>query len=144
MPTLGSLPAASAPAGSDIIPVQQLDGVVRRVTAQQLVSSACMLSATGLTANGALATLPANAVIAGIYIANTTANAVLGGVNIGTSAGASDIAGALIVGANGLLAVPQSTLLKAFLSASGAASLFISAVTAWNGASLNVRVKYDV
>ena len=94
-------------------------------------------------ANGAVATVPQNAILRAIYIQNTTANAVTGGINIGTTSGGSDVVLAFAVGANGLLVVDGATLLKKYMSSTQDQLLFISAVTAWNSAVLNIRFQFD-
>lgn len=102
---------------------------------------------SAITANDTTATavsIPANAVLRAIYIRNTTANAVTGGINIGTTAAGSDVVSAFAVAGNGLLVInPGATLLKQYFSATASQQLFISAVTAWNSASLIVRFEFD-
>lgn len=100
------------------------------------------IAVNAVTANGALSPdVPAGYAIDAIYIRNTTANAVTGGVNFGTTSLASDIALAFAVGANGFVAIPAASILKLVFSATAAQTLFISAVTAFNSASLNVVVR---
>lgn len=103
--------------------------------------SALILKTTGLTADGALTTLPIGAVIQQIIVFNTTANAVTGGINIGTSALAADVVSALAVGTGALLAAP---VLAAVFSTTLTQDLFISAGVSWNSADLTVWVLYNV
>ena len=95
---------------------------------------------TGISVNGAAGVVPVNRKVRAIYIQNTTANAVTGGVNIGTTSGASDIASAVAVGANGLVTINAGGLSKQWFSATAAQTVFISDVSAWNSASLNVEL----
>lgn len=81
--------------------------------------------------------LPAGCVLERVYIRNNTANAVTGGVRIGTTDGGVDVVVALAVGANGM--VDTASLLS--LLASTATTLYIQAVTLWNGASLDIAFK---
>lgn len=75
-----------------------------------------------------------------IFVVNTTANAVTGGIRIGTTAGGTDVLGATAVGGNAVLDV-NSTLLKRLFSTGSETTLYVEAVTAWNSASLNIRIK---
>lgn len=97
----------------------------------------------GVGANGPVAVVPQYSVLRAIYIENTTANAVTGGINIGTTVGGADVAAAFAVAGNGLLVIDGATLLKKFLSNTAETMLHISAVTAWNGAVLNIRFQFD-
>jgi hypothetical protein len=83
--------------------------------------------------------LPANSMILAIVINETAGNPISGGLNVGTTSGASNVL-ALPVAANSTSGVNNSSLNNAvFLTA---ASLFLSAGSAWNGASINVSVSY--
>lgn len=104
--------------------------------------SELVITASAVAANGILAVLPPNAVLHSIDILNTTGDAVTGGINIGTTAGASDVVSALAVGANGQITVPPASLLKQYISATLVQPIYISAVTGWNSAVLNIRVRY--
>jgi hypothetical protein len=86
--------------------------------------------------------LPARCYIAGIILANTTANAVTGGLKFGSASGGVDVVAAVPVGANATLSVPDALVLKRFFSLSAPQSIFIDAVTAWNGASIVGAVIY--
>ena len=97
-----------------------------------------------ITTNGQVALLPINAVLRAIYLQNTTANIVTGGINIGSTLNGVDIAVSVPVGANALVNVSGASILATWFSATAAQGIFISAVTAWNGASLNVRLEYDL
>jgi len=70
-----------------------------------------------------------------IYFKNTTANAVTGGIKIGTTSGGSDVVTAEPVAGNseGLM-----TLNKKFFSSTADQTLYVNAVTSWNGASINL------
>lgn len=94
-------------------------------------------------ANGPVMAVPQNAVLRAIYIENTTANAVTGGINVGTTALGADVVAAAAVGASGLVVIDGATLLKKYLSNTQNQLIFISAVTAWNSAVLNIRFQFD-
>lgn len=96
------------------------------------------------TMDGLLIELPANAVIRAIYIQNTTANAITGGINLGSTSGGDDLIAALAIGPNALVPIPIGALNIAWFSATEPQSIYISAVSSWNGTALNIRVEYDV
>lgn len=75
-----------------------------------------------------------------IAIQNTTANAVTGGLKFGTTAGATDVVAAQAVGANALVLVPAASLLASIFSTTANQTVYYDAVTAWNGASVKIRV----
>lgn len=103
------------------------------------------LTAFSVGANGPLGVVPANAVIRAIYVKNNTANAVTGGINIGTAAGGAQVASAIAVGANALVVIDGASLVSTgkYLSGSVNTVIYIAAVTAWNSASLDIRVQMD-
>lgn len=103
-------------------------------------TSACLFS---VTANGSSGIVPPNARLRAIYIQETAGHAVTGGIDIGTTNGAADIASAVAVGANGLVNVNTAALLKQWFSTTAQQSVFVSAHTAWNSASVNVEFVYD-
>lgn len=82
--------------------------------------------------------LPKGSSLRKIYLHNVTANAVTGGVQIGTAAAGAQVLAATPVGANALVEVtPTGT----FLSKTDQ-TLYLSAVTAWNAAGVDVVVEY--
>lgn len=83
--------------------------------------------------------LPADAVIQQIIVENNTTNIVLGGLKFGTTAGATDVLAALAVGASALVA---SLPLKYIFSRTLPQTIYIDAVTGWNGADVNVLILY--
>ncbi len=91
------------------------------------------------------ALVPANAVIRAIYVRNTTANAVTGGINVGTAAGGAQVASAIAVAGNALVVIDGASLVATgkYLSGTLNTVLYISAVTAWNNAALDIRVQMD-
>lgn len=103
------------------------------------------LTAFGVAANGPLGVVPANAVIRAIYVRNTTANAVTGGINVGTTAGGAQVASAIAVAGNALVVIDGASLVATgkYLSGTLNTVLYISAVTAWNNAALDIRVQMD-
>src|SRR6266700_3679556 len=102
-----------------------------------------LFAASGVIASGtasvALGILPANYYIEDIVLAEAARNAITGPINIGSSAGDNDIVAALAVGANALIVVPNASVLKRAFSTIAPTNLFVSAVTSWNGASINVK-----
>ena len=97
------------------------------------------IALAAVTGNNQFVTLPAGAVILQVTLQETAGVAV--SVTLGTTAGASDILQATPLSANELLAAPQISLSKAAFAASQA--VYISS-TAWNGASVNMKVWYAV
>lgn len=93
-----------------------------------------------LNANGTY-NVPAGYKIDSIVMRNLTANAVTGGIRIGTTAAGVDVVAAQAVGANALLQVADSALLKRAFSMTAVQQLFIEAVTAWNSANVEIYVK---
>jgi hypothetical protein len=92
-----------------------------------------------VTANTTVS-IPAGWSISQIMFANTTANAVTGGVRIGTTSGATDVVGAQAIGANAIDTISDANILKKVFSRSAAQTLFIQAVTSWNGASVEFAI----
>lgn len=101
------------------------------------------LKATAAVAAGSLV-LPINGVIEKIIVKNNTANAITGGLKFGTTAGATDIVIALTVGASALVHIADAALLKQIFSTSATQSIFFDAVAAWNSASVDIYILYDV
>lgn len=84
--------------------------------------------------------VPAGRMISSIVIVNSTANAVTGGIKFGTTAGGVDVAAAVAVGANAVLAVLDAALLKRFFSASVDTTIYYDAVVGWNSANVRIAV----
>lgn len=99
------------------------------------------LQAFAVTAANSALILPANAQILNIIVTNTTGNAITGGLKIGTTAGATDIATALAVGANGFVSL-GTNLLKSIFSSSATQQIFIDAVGSWGSASVTITIPY--
>lgn len=76
--------------------------------------------------------------LTGLVVFNTTANAVTGGLNIGTSAGGAQVVSALAVAANAELYIDDATILKRLFNASPTQTIYVSDVTSWNSAVLNI------
>jgi hypothetical protein len=94
----------------------------------------------GLTANGQIGTLPASAYIREIIVENLTTNAVTGGVGVGKTSAATDIVTALTCAASCLTFVTDANLkLRVFTTSQ---PIFVSGVTSFNSAILNVTVVY--
>jgi lysophospholipase L1-like esterase len=88
--------------------------------------------------------IPAGAVIDSICFQNQTANAVTGGIRIGTTAGGADVVAAQAVGASAIGHVADSAILKRFFSFTSPQILHVSAVTAWNSASVKFKISWKV
>lgn len=88
-------------------------------------------------------TVLTNAVPAGykidmILVDETAGNAVSGGLNIGTGAGGSQVVSAAAVAANAQNV--DCTLAKRYFSDSASQSLYLNAATAWNSASIDIKI----
>lgn len=91
----------------------------------------------GITGNSTVV-IPKGYMIEAIYVKNTTANAITGGIKLGTTSGGTEVISALAIGANYNDAIDNSSvILKKFFSDTANTTLYLQAVTAWNGASLN-------
>lgn len=78
--------------------------------------------------------------VKGLYIENSTANAVTGGLNVGTSDDGAEIFATLTVGASGMYwYLPADAVAVAF-ELTEDDELFFHAETAWNSASLIVKL----
>jgi hypothetical protein len=93
---------------------------------------------TAVTSNTTVS-IPAGYYIADIIVRNTTANAITGGLRVGTTDGGADVVVALTVSASGIVAIPDAAILKRVFSVSGATTLFVQAVVAWNSANINIH-----
>jgi len=87
-----------------------------------------------LDINGNSANVKAKFEISAIAVQNTTANAVT--ISIGTTAGATNVANAVVIGANALVKLPLGTT---FFSTTSGQNLFISSGS-WNSANINIHV----
>jgi hypothetical protein len=87
-----------------------------------------------LDINGNSANVKAKFEISAIAVQNTTANAVT--INIGSTALGTNVANAVVIGANSVVKLPLGTT---FFSTLTGQSLFISSGS-WNSASINIHV----
>jgi hypothetical protein len=87
-----------------------------------------------LDINGNSANVKAKFEISAIAVQNTTANAVT--ISIGSTALGTDVANAVVIGANALVKLPLGTT---FFSITSGQNLFISSGS-WNSASINIHV----
>lgn len=95
------------------------------------------------TISGAVSfVLPAGAFLTGILLGNQTANAITGGLKLGTTLGGNDVCTAIPVAANAFGHVPEALILKRIFSLITPQTIFVDAVTSWNGASLLATVTY--
>lgn len=97
-------------------------------------------TAVTLTSNGTVV-VPAGYAIEHIGFQNTTANAVTGGLKIGTTAGGTEVVTAQAVGANSIDTIRGSDISKRLFNSASATTLYIQAVSAWNSASVNLRIQ---
>lgn len=95
------------------------------------------VSISAATANGSSLTVPANAVIIMALLTETAGHAVA--ASLGTTTGGADILAAVQVGASSLVPLPALSLLQAAFNTNQA--IFVSS-SAWNSASLNLKVWY--
>ena len=92
-----------------------------------------------LTANGTVV-IPAGALLRRIYFRNrSAANAVTGGIRVGTAAAGAQVVTAQAVAANAVVSIIPT--IENYQAA--AQTLYIEAVTAWNGADVDVVVMYE-
>jgi hypothetical protein len=87
-----------------------------------------------LDINGNSANVKAKFEISAIAVQNTTANAVT--ISIGSTALGTDVANAVVIGANATLKLPLGTT---FFSTTTGQNLFISSAL-WNSSSINIHV----
>ena len=117
---------------------QRTAGAASNANFAELYDLNTMVTLDAVTANATI-TVPSGFYLEHIAFQNITANAVTGGVKIGTTNGGTDVVAAQAVGANALDSVAGANILKRVFSTSGPTTLYIQAVTAWNGASLKLR-----
>lgn len=96
------------------------------------------------TATTSTLTLPANAFIVGIVMQETAGNAVTGGVDIGNATSATAYISAVALGANALVAVADSALVRVYPATTPTVSekVLIACHTGCNSASFNVTIFY--
>ena len=101
------------------------------------------LKEEGITANkqlaltdiaGSSSNVKAKFEISAIVVQNTTANAVT--ISIGSTALGTNVANAVVIGANSVIKLPLGTT---FFSTLTGQNLFISS-SSWNSASINIHV----
>jgi hypothetical protein len=97
--------------------------------------------AWNITTNSRLVTIPSGSAITAVYLNEVAGNAVTGGINIGTTSGASDIASAVPVAANGNITINGAALLKTQFG-NNPQTLFVSAASSFNSAIINARVTF--
>lgn len=97
------------------------------------------ISSLANTANFQLS-VPAGTQIISMELREIAGSAITGGVRIGTTDGGTDVIVAQAVGANANFIVTDVALLKRVFAILTDTPLFIQAVSAWNGASLNVTL----
>lgn len=100
------------------------------------------IRARGVTADAYFA-IPKGYMISSMLIEELAGNAVTGGLDVGTSDGGQQVVAAITVGANGIVHVPDTSLLKRFFSRTADTNLYLTAASAWNSAELDVTVVLD-
>lgn len=83
--------------------------------------------------------IPAGGRISSIILKNTTTNAVTGGIKIGTTSGGEEVVATVAVGSGAYI---DCTLVKNLFETK--TSLYINAVTDWNGAYIDLIINYTV
>ena len=105
----------------------------------------------GITGSGTASvftgiTLPAYAQIVSIVLEETAGNAVTGGLNISNAGGATGIASAAALAANGTVTPADAAIVAGRIySPAGvptATAVNLAAVTSWNGAVVNISIAY--
>jgi hypothetical protein len=91
-----------------------------------------------LTANGSLV-FPAGIMLRRIYFKEKNGAAVTGGIRVGTSAAGTQVVTAQTIAANAIVSVIPT--IENYQAA--AQTLYIEAVTSWNGAAVDVCVQYE-
>ncbi len=92
-----------------------------------------------LTANGTIV-IPAGCLLRRIYFRNRSAvNAVTGGIRVGTAATGTQVVTAQAVAASAIVSIIPT--IENYQAA--AQTLYVEAVTAWNGADVDVVVIYE-
>ena len=88
------------------------------------------------------ASLPANAYLEKIIVTERGGNAITGGLQFGVAAAGGTVCSAHAVGANANTVVTDAALLLKFFSVAAAQAIHYDAVTAWNGANVNIVITY--
>lgn len=86
--------------------------------------------------------VPAGYALREIYLKNKTANAVTGGLRLGTTNGGVDVMVALALGNAAFVKAGAAILLNTF-SSTVDTTLYLQAVAAWNGASIDIVAVLD-
>jgi len=111
-----------------------------RGVTDELSGDSYLLTATAANANTTVSVPAGFAVYGNIFVDNTTAAAVTGGVKIGTTNGGTQVVVAQAVAANDLIHITDANIVKRIFSKSASQTLFIQAVTAWNGCTVNFSI----
>lgn len=110
------------------------------------------IASSGTTSLALPLTIPAGRWLRSIEIFNTTANAITGNLNIGTTASGADIASSCPIAANAIVVLTPGAaatahscdLLKPTIQgATNNQVVWLTAITAWNNASLTVRFNFS-
>ena len=113
---------------------------LERCTTDALSGDDYLLKATAAAANTTVSVPAGFAINGNIFIDNTTAAAVTGGIKIGTASGGTQVVVAQAVAANDLIHITDANIVKRIFSKSSAQTLYIQAVTAWNGCTVNITI----
>ena len=107
------------------------------------ISLAVVDSINGVNAN-ATVSIPAGWAIENIFFASKNANDVTGGIKIGTTSGGTEVVSSIEVPGNSLRSLMQSVdsfPAQVLFSRTAAQTLYVQAVTDWNGASIDIRIR---
>lgn len=88
-------------------------------------------------------TLPAGTIIRDIIAQETSGASVTGGLKIGTTAGGTDVATGLLLGASTQIIVPEVSMSKRIFSPTAPQTLFVGAVSSFNSSAVNLTVIYE-
>jgi hypothetical protein len=96
-----------------------------------------------LNANGSMVIPAGHTISHGIFCQETANHAITGGIRIGTTGGGTNIMVAQAVGALALVDIRPASILLRYFSMTVDQTIFIEAVTNWNGASINIQIPVD-
>jgi hypothetical protein len=119
-------------------------GGTQTTLAQALANGAnggLTLSGSGFTANAAIGTLPANAIITSIIFRETAGVGV--NVSLGTTSGGTQVLSAQAVAASGTLTLLATAFTENWFSAVATQLLYLNSAS-WGGASINVQLVYVI
>lgn len=100
-----------------------------------------LVTATSVTANATVGTLPANATILYAIARETAGHGVT--ISLGATSGATDVVNSVALTASTSTIIPITSFSNAWFSSGATQSIFIDSAS-WNSASVNITVYYIV